>query len=390
MNKFNYVPILKWRAAEITALMNVKDENKKKMMPVIELVMPTSISLYKKDPETKESIKKTEIEMRTEISDKFISKRIDAIPEEIKKVWGETPLFLDFSLLYSDDTNKLKLDAIKKVLPVCSSENLKITPVINLSDSVALVDEIFNQFTQKTVEDICIRITAPDLLDVNALNHKLDSFLKKRKLSSSQLHILVDLKYLDDKLIPSYKKLFKAAQSIYQLDQWKTFTFASGSFPADMSKYKVDEDVGSEPRTDWLFWSNEVEAADLVRKPIFGDYTIRNPINNEKLLLLQSSATLKYTTEKDWKIFRGQKGINEQYLAHANLLVTQTDYFSGRDFSFGDEYLGNKSDYLAAYIDLVQKDPKKKGKGTGRTGDWISAGVSHHLALVLSQLASQS
>lgn len=389
MNEINYVPILKWRAAEITALTNVKDENKKKMMPVVELVMPTSISLYKKEAETKESIKKTEVEMRTEIADKFISKRIDAIPEEIKKVWGETPLFLDFSLLYADDTNKLKLDAIKKVLPACSYKNLKITPIINLSDNVAIIDEIFNQFTQSIARDICLRITAPDLLDVNTLNHKLENFLKERKISASQIHILVDLKYLDDKLMPSYKNLFKVAQSIYQLNQWKTFTFASGSFPANMSKYKVDEDVGSEPRTDWLFWSREVETEDLIRKPVFGDYTIRNPINNEKLLRLQSSATLKYTTEKDWKIFRGQKGINEQYLAHANLLVTQTDYFSGRNFSFGDEYLGNKSDYLATYIDLVQKDPKKKGKGTGRTGDWIAAGISHHLALVLSQLASQ-
>jgi len=334
MNKIKYVPILKWRAAEITALTNVKDEDKQKMMPVVELVMPTSVPLYKKDPETNESIKKIESEMRLEIADKFTSKRVGSITEEIKKAWGENPLFLDFSLLYSDDTNKLKTDAIKKVLPDCSSENLKITPVINLSDSPAIVDEIFNQFTKNIVKDICIRITAPDLLDIDSLNQKLESLLKEKNISVQQVHILIDLKYLNDGLISQYKKLFNAGQSITQLNDWKTFTFASGSFPADMSKYKVDEDVGSEPRTDWLFWSKETESKDLIRKPLFGDYTIRNPINNDKLLLLQSSATLKYTTKADWKIFRGQKGVNEQYLAHANLLVTQTDYFSGKDFSF--------------------------------------------------------
>jgi hypothetical protein len=388
MKEFKYVPILKWRPAEITALSNVRVEDKSKTLPVIELVMP-SVDLFTKNPITKERTKKPDDKIRDEIINKFETRRVVEITDELEKSWGAHPLILDFTLLYGKDTNKLKIDGIKKIIPECFNRGLIVIPVVNLVDNDVVVDEIFDQVSKKNVEDICVRITIHDLLNIVELNKKLLDFITKRSIIESHVHLLIDLKYLGDNTNISYKTLFKAGQSIFNLNKWKTLIFASGSFPMDVSKYKVDDDVGSEPRLDWLLWSKEIEEKDLVRRPIFGDYTIRNPIHNDGLQFLQSSATLKYTSEKDWKIFRGQKGKNEQYLAHANLLVTQTAYFSGRDFSFGDKYIDDQSKYLQTYMNLVAKDKKKKGKGVGAAGNWIAAGISHHLALVLSQTSNQ-
>lgn len=383
MEKINYVPILKWRAAEINALKNVFDQDKDKVLPLIEVVLP-SISLFKnivRDGK-KEMARKLDEEVHAEMVAKYRSERLDRIPVEIEECRGELPTLLDFSLLHDGaETTNLKVESIKKVSQACLEKNLDVRLVFNLSDDAKIIDEIVNHFKSGKIKGLCIRVTVSNLNNLTELNSKLSGFLSKAKISEENIDLVVDLKYLDDQLKASYKKLFTISQSIYNLSKWRSFTFASGSFPIDVSKHKVD-DLGSEPRHDWLLWLEAANEKGLVRKPIFGDYTIRNPIHSDALVFLQSSATLKYTTDNEWKIFRGQKQKNEQYLGHANLLVKES-YFSGENFSFGDKYITEKAKHFHVYM----KD--NKVKGMGRSGDWIAAGISHHLALVLSQLASQ-
>ena len=43
----HYIPILKWKSAEIRALRDLSDEDKKHMTPLIELVLPKVSSPYK-------------------------------------------------------------------------------------------------------------------------------------------------------------------------------------------------------------------------------------------------------------------------------------------------------------------------------------------------------
>ena len=388
MEKNNYLPILKWRATEITALKNVSDQDKGKILPLIEIVLP-GISLFKTVVREgkKEMVRKLDEDVHAEMVSKYKNERISRIPKEIEECRGKLPVLLDFSLLHDGaETINLKIESIRKVSQLCSEDNLDVRLVLNLNDDGKITDEIVNQFKLGKIKGLCIRITVSNqsdpLSNPTDLNKKLSDFIERTKISEENIDLVIDLKYLDDQMKASYKKIFTTSQSIYNLKKWRSFTFASGSFPIDVSKHKVD-DLGSEPRFDWILWSDEVSQKGLVRTPAFGDYTIRNPIHSDALVFLQSSATLKYTLNEEWKIFRGQKQKNEQYLGHANLLVNES-YFSGENFSFGDKYIFEKAKHFHVYM----KD--NKVKGMGRSGDWIAAGISHHLALVLSQLASQS
>ena len=217
MNKIKYVPILKWRAAEITALENVKAEDRAKLMPVIELVMP-SVGLYKKDLITKQQVRKSDSDMYDEIIHKFETRRTQEIPSEIEKVWGKSFVYLDFTLLYGKDTNLLKVAGIKKIIPECARKGLSVTPIINLSDNKSIFDEVFNQLSQKNITDVCIRIISSDLSDINTLNKNLKALISERKIPEEQIHILVDLKYLGENMAPSYDVLFRSAQAIISIN----------------------------------------------------------------------------------------------------------------------------------------------------------------------------
>ena len=104
-----YVPILKWKRGEENALKHLAENYKNMITPLIELVMPPP-SLFK-DKERK--IKKSDEEIFEELISDFRNKRISQIPDEIKMAWGSSPIYIDFSLLY---TIPLKIESINGII----------------------------------------------------------------------------------------------------------------------------------------------------------------------------------------------------------------------------------------------------------------------------------
>lgn len=381
-----YTPILKWKTAEMVALENVPVSSRKNILPLIEIVMPT-VDLRKDViiDGKKEKVKKTEEEVHFEILKKYNDVRLNKIPDEIKKSWGSSSLLLDFSLVHDGvETVGLKIHSLKSVLRACKDIGAEPTLVINLYDDEKIIEAAASELKMGYTKGLCVRITVAGLQKIGETNTRLKTLLEKYGIKESDVDILADLKYYGTDTTINYAEVFGAAQQIIYLDSWRNFIFASGSFPTDVSKHKLEDSPSPEPRLDWQLWCACNDDEKLKRKPSFADYTIRNPIHNEVLQFIQASATLKYTHEDGWQIFRGQKQKNEQFLTHAHLLVTATALFYGKDFSFGDNYIDQKATHYHEYM----KDNSKKGMG--RSWDWIAAGISHHIALVMSQLSSHS
>lgn len=380
--QIKYAPILKWKAAEITALENISSDNKKGVAPIIELVLP-SVNAYK-DKERKQ--KKTDEEIHAEMVEKMVTKRFVEIPDEIKKSWGSDEIYVDVTLLHNKDkTNQLKIDAINKLAEEAKIKGLKIVPVINIADDSLLVGNISNLISKKLVEEVCLRVMPSSLKDVETLNKKISDLLGSVKISKESAHLLIDLKYIDS-LSGGYGEMFDNAQKIIELKKFKEFIFASGAFPVDMLKCTLEESTYL-PRTDWTSWVSNVKEKKLVRVPIYSDYSIRYPLYNDSLQFFESTSTLKYTVESQWMIMKGTKRALHMYLGHASLLTQQPEfntatYGKGAKFSFGDDYISKKAEHFKVWT----KD--NSVKGTGRTQDWIAAGISHHTAVVMHQLSS--
>jgi len=366
----HYVPILKWKAAEKTSLKELQDECKTHITPVFQLVMPGLKRVKGK------LVSETPEEQFEEVIQTF-KEKIPEIPEEILDSWGTETAFIDLSLIY---TVPLRIEGLRKIISKGSQLGIHLVPVLNLSDDPELKEAIFS-LDREYKSGLCLRLVCSDFNDLPVLNARIRDFLMSNNLTEETIDLLVDIKDINGNN-GKYSKYANLSQEIYNLTNWRTFTFASGAFPVDLTAYKIDEE-NIVPRLDWDNWIDQSRNKKLRRYPSFADYTIQHPIYKESSQFFSPSTSIKYTLENDWLIMKGKKGRFDLYLANAKLL-SDDDRFFGESFSYGDKYIFEKAQHLEAYL----KNPKIKGTGTSET--WLSAGINHHLVCTVDLIANLS
>jgi len=355
----HYIPILKWKRAEQGALRVLREDQKKYITPLIQFVMPKS-----KPGETIE-----------DVIAKF-EQQLLQLPKKIIEAWGINPVFIDVSLLY---TTSLKAESIKTILMTGYKLGGFFIPVIHLSDDQEIKDTTCS-VAKKIKSGICLRLICPDFSDLTKLNQDISNLLSSNALMAKDVDLLVDIKEIEDNNGNKYIKYLDLSQDISNLTKWRTFIFASGSFPKDLSQCKIDEE-NLVPRIDWRSWKEQINSKKMRRKPSFADYTIQYPIYEEVSQFFHPTSSIKYTLEDDWLIMKGQRQKFENYLAHAALLVKDKRYY-GEKFSEGDKYITESKSFFSVYI------KKPSVKGTGSTETWLRAGINHHLVLVANQIAN--
>jgi hypothetical protein len=358
----HYVPILKWKRAEQNALQALKDKDKELMTPLIQFVMPK--------PKSSDS---PERQFESVISS--FREKVPQLPQQILKAWGPSPIFIDFSLLY---TTPLKVDSLRNIMASGHTLGLHLIPVLNLNDDAELKKAIYSS-AKKHSNGICLRLGPHDLIDTAKLDTEIKASLSGSGLTESDVDLLVDTKEIGPN--GAYRTYMNASQKIRNLPRWRTFIFASGAFPADLSQCKIDEE-NLIPRLDWTKWIAQLNEKNGIRKPTFADYTIQHPIYKESSQFFPPTTSIKYALDDAWYIMKGKKQIFEMYLAHAKVLADDSSKFYGEQFSFGDKYIADKAKHFPVYM------RNKSVKGTGSTESWLTAGINHHLALTAHQIAN--
>ncbi|MBU0633979.1 MAG: beta family protein [Candidatus Omnitrophica bacterium] len=356
----HYVPILKWKRAEQSALKVLEEKHKKHITPLLQFVMS----------------KGKPGDQREDIVVKF-EEQLPKIPEKVIEVWGKAPIFIDVSLLY---TTPLKAKALVAISQGGHDLGGVFIPIVHLYDEQK-IKEVAYSLAKKNKCGLCLRLICPDFVDLNKLNQDIANFLSVGKLEEKDIDLLVDVKEAESNGNKCSKYL-GMVQDLPNLTKWRTFSFASGSFPEDLSAYKLDEE-NLIPRVDWISWKGHVTGKTLKRKPAFADYTIQHPIYKEATQFYHPTTSIKYTLEDEWLIMKGKKHRFEMYLGSAKLL-SQDRRFYGESFSYGDKYVALKAKHCDVYL------KNKKLGGTGSTETWITAGINHHLVLVANQVSNLS
>jgi hypothetical protein len=223
-------------------------------------------------------------------------------------------------------------------------------------------------------DGLCIRIDDSHLNNETAT--KINEFIKDEGLDHSNIDLLIDLKIVDQQM--TSQAVSSKLSLIPHLDKWRSVILTGGSFPRDLSDYEKHGHYKIE-RYDWKVWKDILGNPTITRKPIFSDYTIQHPIYYGHMVGVNTSASIRYTNEDTWEVLRGEglknkKGAGyKQYPAQAQLLAGQ-NFFKGKDFSFGDEYIHEKADVNA--------------KTTGSPQTWLTAGINHHITMVINQLSN--
>ncbi len=360
----HYVPILRWRAAEKGALQELESKDKTILTPLIELTMP----------QPKEEGKKTPAELLQE-SISTLLKDAPKIAPQLLKYWGRERFFLDVQLVDGSVRAKILNRILNdgKQLDVLMAPIVTVIPVIGFA-SDAQTTQIAVNIAKETGNGLCLRITESNFN--KTLASDLEAIISKNGLDVKSVDLVVDFKIVDEQTSPDL--LCRKISLIPHIEEWRTFTVASGAFPPDLSQFEKHNQYEI-LRLDWALWHRLLN--NLKRRPSFADYTIQHPIYLPRSSASNPSASIRYSLEDHWVVVKGEglrnpKGAGfRQYPALAQILVNQKNIFKGESFSFGDSYIAEKG-----------KDINTKNTGNPTT--WLEAGINHHLTLAARQVAS--
>jgi hypothetical protein len=164
-------------------------------------------------------------------------------------------------------------------------------------------------------------------------------------------------------------------QTLPNATTWRSVTLAGSAAPKDMSNLGLGANMV--PRLDWQLWS--ATAGQLPYQVDFGDHGISHPDMTEPPGFVMGSATVsvRYTLDDHWLVIKGRPvtgntGIpmGAQYSSHAATLSGSAG-FGGLLACWGDNRIG-----------LIVS-----GSGTpGSRQTWVEIGANRHLSLVADRL----
>lgn len=349
----HYVPILKWKRAEMVALSKLDAERRVLITPFIQILMPPPKATKKGEPD------KTPGQMLNE-SISLFKEKAPLLVDEIVTYWGSDSAFVDLSLVDSS----LRLNGIKTILSRAHQLQAHLIPVLRFHDDDKFRSSLI-ELSNKFNTGLCLRLLRADCQRDGELPTKLKRLLADYKLPMALVDLVIDFQ---DQDCPDTSELLTR---VPEISKWRTLTFVCGSFPVDLTKCAIGANFID--RSDWLSWLKFKTNHTLKRCPSFGDYTIQHPIYKESVRFFTPSASIRYTLKDKWIVMRGQKGKSEQYPANAQLITKDPGYF-GKGYSYGDQYIAEKGGNL-------------KGK-PGNATTWLTAGINHHLVCTADQIAN--
>lgn len=365
-----YVPILRWRASEMTALEKLYPKDRELIMPLIEFIMPPP----KVDKMDRHKILENS-------KSKFIG-QLQSVGKRLLKHSGSKPTYIDVHLLDGD----IRASSFDSILSSAVATELSLIPVVHIipvSGSAADIKtrEVAVKYAKKSNNGLCIRIDKAHLKDED-LSDNIENFIGENNIDIKKIDILVDMQIVNQDT--SAQAIVDKLSDITQLTSCRSFILSGGAFPKDLTDLQKFENYQLE-RSDWKLWQEVIKNKLLIRQPSFSDYTIQHPKLFAYIPIPSVSASVRYTNDEHWEVLRGEalnyinkktkvKGPgHKQYLAHAREIIKQP-FYKNDDFSFGDSDIARIA------------TPGNVKTGNPRT--WLTIGINHHLTLAARQNAT--
>lgn len=372
MNDVKYVPILKLKPGEVTAMTSLTNDQKQSILPVFEVVF----SGPRKDAREKGRDARLE-----SIIDKFRTQKLPELPGWLMDARGVYSFIIDFTLIFVDE---VKADALKYLLKQCSDNQQRVIVSINVADT-----EEYKKLAYALIRQygfgLCVRVSRPDLIDVEKLESSLQNISIQSGIPPTQTVLLADIREEQDD--QKYSLYFETLQKLPSLNSWKTVIFANGTFPESMGGFKAGKEHDAS-RSDWIRYNAAIIKKGIRRVPVFADYSARYPIYDVEAEKHSPSPTIKYTTESNWRLMKGGDYDYGNYFIYSRALIDMGPYY-GINHCYGDQFLKEKADMFEGYISKrAAAGGKIKADKVGKSEEWIAMSISHHTVVTLDQLAN--
>jgi hypothetical protein len=368
----HYVPILKGKRGELDAL--AKAENISQFTALVEVV-PIPLTYPDDGGDARPS--------------KTIDRHIKDTAASFIQAMGILPsVFIDG--FYIEGENKLNdgTSALAGLFSRLRAGGIKFVPTIGLDRIEDHADAVRDAIATDK-RGCCLRLWESDLEAISDLDRQIEALFNTLKISTESVHLLVDFK---DK-VPSKVTLPFLINALPRLNEWRSLTLSSSSFPENLSDVKRNT-IEELERLEWVAWLfvRARQSNAKKRVPTFGDYGINNPVLIDDLdpRIINMSPNIRYTDTLTYVIAKGQAqprkkkaktaeqkaarqqlAPSNQYPKLANMIKEHPSWKTG-SFSWGDQFVDRCSQHRCI----------------GSPSDWRGVGASHHIAVVVQQLAN--
>jgi len=220
----------------------------------------------------------------------------------------------------------------------------------------------------------CIRLESDAMEDMNDpdfFEDRIGDLLQKMELSPTNCYVMLDFADLSQVAVSDL--LAEADFALRFLGQrgFKDLIVVGSSMPPSITTLiRKVKSSGYISRREMLVWKAlKQEHSGL----IFGDYAIRNPKLVEDVIAPNINGKIRYTIENRHFVVRGHsmqifpKGAQNHDLAQA---IIDSEHYMGPSFSWGDL--------------RIQECSEKTFRGNST--DWIAIDTNHHLHAVMAEI----
>ncbi|RPD42363.1 beta family protein [Chitinophaga barathri] len=351
-----YLPILKSKDGEFTALSRLTVSHKKWIVPLFEVTPLEWDHAERKKPKT-------------------LDEHAESFCKKIVKRWGNGDCFVDTVLLNFRNVDNTPI--IGLIFEMLSRENIVPKPVIHLSSTSRLISTVDRICRKYSIQEIAVRITPGDALSPD-LETEIDKMLTQLRFSPRQCHLIFDLKESNFSDVNGFSEsIVSLLEAFPYLNKWKSFSLVGTSFPPSRS---IKEGVSEWDRNEWKFYLEVLKrlaGVSYSREINYGDYSIVSPEYFEfNPKTMSSSANIKYTHDEKWIVVKGKalkdSSTYQQYRKLANDLYG-SKYYMGEGYSEGDLHIAK----------CVREEITP-----GSPNVWIWVGSNHHFTKVVNDLFS--
>lgn len=347
-----YIPVLKWKAGEQTAMRNLTPEVKHNILPLLEVV---------------------DVSVRTGGGlSKPVKEHLTHAAIQMEKCWGTSaPLLLDTSLLPTGREVE-GASPLAYVLEQAHARSVQAVPVVSTNLTVRDLREV-----ARVGLDFGIAIREPLGNVVKpAFSANLSRTLKTLGVAPGQVDFVLDVREVGEGNRDALAYAVESAlRKLPATTEWRSLTVAAAAFPVNLAGMKPG--LHQLPRADWSLWTS---LSDLPRLPGFGDYAIAHPDMPElDMSKVKVSASIRYTAPDSFVVARGRVVTDDRHGGYGQFNTLSADLmshtsFAGASFSWGDSFIATCAD----------------GGPTGNLTTWRQVGTNHHITAVVRQLAKRS
>ena len=346
-----YVPILKWRQGEYQALMRLKDSIKDLTYPL--LVIPP-----------------VEFDFEEERPKKTVQDHIEPFSTRFSKKWGQRKALIDLHESLENESMDDGSPVISSIFTSLRSENCNAIPVARFANHSNYVSHL-KAIIATDKQGVAIRLKLPELMSSN-INSQLGNMISDLEVTAESTDLIIDLEVPQsfEPYNAFSKALATAIKRIDNINQFRSFVISGMSL-----KLSEVQRPGAEPtRHEWMLYQHLVKELGDTRKPTYSDYTIETPdFISMDMRLLNPAGKIVYATSDTWLITKGKSfRDNRSQMIDQCATIVHSTHYCGKDYSHGDNRI------FETY---------KKIDGTGGLGTWKEVGISHHITLVVNQLA---